>query len=111
VAGGGTNLNGAVCRAIEKMKTDSTTSEDRLNGIVLLSDGADTEAEISETKMFQTCLSASSEAASIKIFSIAFGATANPDALFRISQATGGALFTANAATIDQAYLKISAEQ
>ncbi len=111
VAGGGTNLNGAVCRAIEKMKTDSTTSEDRLNGIVLLSDGADTEAEISETRMFQTCLSASSEAASIKIFSIAFGATANPDALFRISQATGGALFTANAATIDQAYLKISAEQ
>ena len=111
VAGGGTNLNGAVCQAIEKMKADASSSEDRLNGIVLLSDGADTAGEVSETRMFQTCIPASAEVNGVKIFSIAFGAEANRDALFRISQATGGTMFTADAATVDQAYLKISAEQ
>ena len=111
VAGGGTNLNGAVCQAIAKMKADASSSEDHLNGIVVLSDGADTEGEVSETRMFQTCLPASAEANGIKIFSIAFGDSANLDALSRISKATGGAMFTADAATVDQAYLKISAEQ
>lgn len=111
VAGGGTNLNGAICQAVAKMKADASSPEDRLDGIVVLSDGADTEGEVSENRMFQTCLPASAEANGIKIFSIAFGDSANLDALSHISKATGGTMFTADASTVDQAYLKISAEQ
>lgn len=111
VSGGGTNLHGAVCRAAEIMKQNESASHDRLNGIVLLSDGADTAAQVSETRMFQSCLPSTSEAGGTKIFTIAFGEGANVDALNRISHVTGGASFVADAATIDQAYLKISAEQ
>lgn len=113
VSGGGTNLNAAICRAVETMNAKSTgdTTDSRLNGIVLLSDGADTIAEVTETRMFQSCIPASREAGGTKIFAIAFGEGANLDALTRISKATGGATFVADKATIDQAYLKISAEQ
>ena len=111
VSGGGTNLHGAVCRAVEIMKRQQSSSSDLLNGIVLLSDGADTAAEVSETRMFQTCLPSSSEADATKIFTIAFGEGANADALNRIAHVTGGAAFTADSSNIDQAYLKISAEQ
>lgn len=114
VSGGGTNLNAAVCRAIDIMKAKTASDSagiGRLNGIVLLSDGADTIAEVTETRMFQSCIPASNEASGTKIFTIAFGGEANFDALNRISRATGGATFVADPATIDQAYLKISAEQ
>ena len=109
VSGGGTNLNGAVCRTVEKMKAQPPGNW--LNGIVLLSDGADTSAEISENRMFQTCLPTSAEADGLKIFSIAFGEAANLDVLNRLSHNSGGAIFKADPNTINDAYLKISAEQ
>ena len=115
VSGGGTNLNGAVCRAVRKMQEDKDKrgryAANRLYGIVILSDGADTAGEVSEARMFQTCLPATVEASDTKIFTIAFGDGANLDALNRLSQVTGGVMFKADAKTIDQAYLKISAEQ
>ena len=59
VSGGGTNLHGAVCKTVQAMNERGGDATERLNGIVLLSDGADTTAEFSETRMFQTCLPAS----------------------------------------------------
>ncbi len=59
VAGGGTNLNAAICHAVEMMNAKSAgdvATAGRLNGIVLLSDGADTIAEVTDTRMFQTCI-------------------------------------------------------
>ncbi len=59
VAGGGTNLNAAICQAVEMMNAKSAGDVPRarrLNGIVLLSDGADTIAEVTDTRMFQTCI-------------------------------------------------------
>ena len=109
VSGGGTNFNGAVCRAVEIMKAQPEGNQ--LNGIVLLSDGADTSAEISENRMFQTCLPTSAEVDGIKIFTIAFGEAANHDVLNRLSHNSGGATFNADQNTINDAYLKISAEQ
>ena len=85
--------------------------ENRLYGIVVLSDGADTTGAISENRMFQTCLPSSAEAEGTKVFTIAFGDSANRDVLDRISRVSGGAAFSADTASIDQAYLKISAEQ
>jgi Ca-activated chloride channel homolog len=115
VAGGGTNLHGAVCAATRKMKdirrADQASGENRLYGIILLSDGADTAGEISENKMFQTCLPATLEADGTKVFTIAFGESASKGVLSRIANVTGGAMFPADAISIDQTYLKISAEQ
>ena len=111
VAGGGTNLNGAICRAVEIMKADSQSGGNVLRGIVVLSDGADTTAQISDTRMFQTCLPKGIESGGTKIFTIAFGNEANREVLSHIAQVTGGAAFSANQDNIGQAYLKISAEQ
>jgi len=113
VSGGGTNLNGAVCAAAEAMAKarKPESAESRLNGIVLLSDGADTAGAISETRMLQTCLPHSAEVDGTKIFAIAFGDGADREALNRIAHQTGGAVFAADPGTIDQTYLRISAEQ
>jgi Mg-chelatase subunit ChlD len=58
VAGGGTNLHGALCSAGRTMndlrQREGAAGENRLYGIVLLSDGADTNGEVSENRMFQT---------------------------------------------------------
>ncbi len=115
VAGGGTNLHGAVCAAASKMndikRADQASGENRLYGIILLSDGADTAGEISENKMFQTCLPATLEADGTKVFTIAFGESASKGVLSRIANVSGGATYDASAISIDQTYLKISAEQ
>ena len=115
VSGGGTNLHGALCLAARKMNQIRTakeaSGENRLYGIILLSDGADTTGVISENRMFQTCLPSSLETGGTKVFAIAFGASANRDVLGRIGQVTGGAMFDADAESIDQTYLKIAAEQ
>jgi hypothetical protein len=61
--------------------------------------------------MFQTCLPAVIEANGTKVFTIAFGEGAGKGVLSRIAHVSGGAMFAANAISIDQTYLKISAEQ
>lgn len=115
VADGGTNLYGAVCAAAGKIndikRRDTAAGENRLYGIVVLSDGDDTSGEISETRMFQTCLPSTPEADGTKVFTIAFGKDANRDLLGRMGQVSGGAMFEGDAASVDQAYLRISAEQ
>jgi Ca-activated chloride channel homolog len=115
VSGGGTNLHGAVCAAANKMnhirRTDQASGENRIYGIIVLSDGADTIGEISENKMFQTCFPAALETDGTKFFTIAFGEGAGKGVLNRIAHVSGGAMFAANAVSIDQTYLKISAEQ
>ncbi len=115
VSGGGTNLHGAVCAAAKTMdeirRAGQASGENRLYGIILLSDGADSIGEISENKMFQTCLPTAIEADGTKVFAIAFGEGAGKNVLGRIANVTGGAMFPADAISIDQTYLKISAEQ
>lgn len=115
VASGGTNLNGAVCAAVAKMndarRSDQASGENRLYGVILLSDGADTVGEVSETRMLQTCLPTSVESEGTKVFAIAFGQEANRGTLDRIARASGGRMFESDPASIDQTYLKISAEQ
>jgi Mg-chelatase subunit ChlD len=115
VSGGGTNLHEAVCMAAVKMnlirRADKASSENRLYGIVLLSDGADTVGAVSENRMFQSCVPATLEADGTKFFTIAFGESAGKGVLSRIANVSGGAMFAANAVSIDQTYLKISAEQ
>lgn len=114
-ATGGTALYEAVCQATktinELREADLQAGDNRLYGIVLLSDGADTKGRPSENQMFATCLPTHAEADGVKIFPIAFGAEANQGLLKKIADVTGGRLFTANPDSIDKTYFTISAEQ
>ncbi|MBP8000917.1 MAG: VWA domain-containing protein [Chloroflexi bacterium] len=115
VAGGNTALYDAVCTASELVNSqrqeDIQNGETRLYGIVLLSDGEDTVGRVSEGLMFSTCLPANAEADGVKIYPIAFGASADESVLSRMARVTGGRLFTADAASISNVYISISAEQ
>jgi Ca-activated chloride channel family protein len=115
IAGGGTNLNGAICRAAEVMRRevaeDESHGENRVYGIVLLSDGADTRGEVSDTRMFSECLKTDAETEGFKVFAISFGDEAPADVLVHLADQTHGALFRATPESIGSTYLKISAEQ
>ncbi|MGL4609007.1 MAG: VWA domain-containing protein [Trueperaceae bacterium] len=112
IEGGSTNLYGAVCEAIEEMNLlKDSRNENRLYGIVLLSDGEDTVEQVTENQMFATCLPANAEADGIKIFPIAFGEDADTDVLSRIAAVTAGQMFKADPASIANVYVSISAEQ
>jgi len=113
LAGGSTALHAAVCQATQLIKElrVADVGENRLYGIVLLSDGDDTLGRPTENQMFATCLPSSAEADGVKIFPIAFGEGANKRLLKRVAEVTGGTLLTATPESIAKIYLKISAEQ
>ncbi|MCC6606059.1 MAG: VWA domain-containing protein [Anaerolineae bacterium] len=115
VANGNTALYESVCTAVQTATTlqsdDLAAGENRLYGIILLSDGEDTVGNVTENQMFATCLPANAEADGVKIFPIAFGEAADQDVLNRIANVTGGRLFTADPSSISNVYLSISAEQ
>ena len=115
IADGSTALYDAVCQATTLMKglqqTDLQAGENRLYGIILLSDGEDTVGHPSKNQMFTICLPNQAEADGIKIFPIAFGGDADEATLKRMADVTGGSMFTANPDSIDRVYLRISAEQ
>lgn len=96
----------------EEQAKDRIASDNRLYGIVLLSDGEDTMNQVSETRMFQTCLGTGAEGQDgPKMYVISFGGDTDIELLRRLAQETNGVLFTADPASIDATYLKISAEQ
>jgi Ca-activated chloride channel family protein len=113
---GGTALHDGVCRArnilAREMAKDEAAGENRLYGIVLLSDGADTSSAITESEMFLGCMRAPEEGSDPpKVFVVAFGDGADLALLKRLASETRGAVFSADAASIGGAYLKIAAEQ
>jgi Ca-activated chloride channel family protein len=115
VAEGDTNLNAAVCRATQMIaaeaERDRAAGDNRLYGIVLLSDGMDTVGEISATRMFQTCLKTKEGQEGPKLFVISFGEGTDVETLTRLAAESNGAIFQADPKSIGQAYLRISAEQ
>jgi Ca-activated chloride channel family protein len=115
-ADGGTALHEAVCRAAnyarEEQARDRAAGENRLYGIVLLSDGKDTASAISANQMMTTCLQADSEDSDdLRVFVLAFGSDVDGPLMDRLARETGGMRFDAAANSVGNAYLKISAEQ
>lgn len=115
IAESGTALYESVCKAAETMaqlrRADQAAGDNRLYGVVLLSDGQNTSGNVSENQMFATCLPADVEAQGVRINTIAFGADADEAVLTRIAEVTGGKMFKADPESIDKIYLNISAEQ
>ena len=113
-AKGNTRLYDTVCQAVytiqEARLADIAAGENRLYGVVVLSDGEDTYSDKTEADMFN-CLPSGEDVTGVKVFTIAYGEDADEDLLLRIATRTNGKTYTGDPETIDQIYLAISSEQ
>jgi Ca-activated chloride channel family protein len=113
-ANGDTLLYDVICRAVEDISdqrtTDQSAGEQRLYGVVVLSDGEDSGSRLTENDMFN-CLPSGEDVDGIKVFTIAFGKDANNEVLQRIATRTNGRMFEGDPETIKTVYEAISAEQ
>jgi Ca-activated chloride channel family protein len=111
---GNTALYDVICQAQELIDAakaeDEASGENRLYGVVVLSDGEDTNSSKTESDMFR-CLPSGEDVVGVKVFTIAYGDDADEDLLLRIANRTNGRTFTGNPDTIEEIYLEISAEQ
>lgn len=93
----GTPLYDAVLTAYEAMSARAEPG--RINAIVVLSDGEDTDSTTSLDSLIAKIGKSSKEGgddAPVRIFTIAYGEGADPTALQRIADATGGQMFDAS---------------
>jgi Ca-activated chloride channel family protein len=93
----GTPLYDAVLTAYEAMSERAEPG--RINAIVVLSDGEDTDSTTSLDSLIAKIGKSSKEGgddAPVRIFTIAYGEGADPTALQRIADATGGQMFDAS---------------
>jgi Ca-activated chloride channel family protein len=93
----GTPLYDAVSQAYDAMSERAQAG--RINAIVLLSDGVDTDSSISLDSLVAKLNAASREGgndAPVRIFAIAYGQDADQGALGRIAAASGGQVFDAS---------------
>jgi Ca-activated chloride channel family protein len=82
----------------------------RLYGIVLLSDGDDTNSERNESDMLE-CVPVTESAEGVKVFTVAYGDEANVDLLTRVANRTGAKFYEGNPDNIDEILLEILYEQ
>lgn len=93
----GTPLYDAVLKAYDTMRARAQPG--RINAIVLLTDGEDTDSDVSLDSLLARLGKTTKEAgdsAPVRVFAIAYGAEADKTALKRIAEATGGQLFDAS---------------
>jgi Ca-activated chloride channel family protein len=113
-ARGNTRLHDAVCHAVKQANNLQTAGESageqRLYGVVLLSDGRDTRSQLSESQMFD-CSPSGETAEGIKIFTIAYGSGADEELLEQIAVQTNGRFYNGDPDNIEEVYRSISFEQ
>lgn len=93
----GTPLYDAIASAYDAMVARAEPG--RINAIIVLSDGQDTDSRMSLDSLIARIAPTSAEtsdAARVRIFPIAYGEDADAGALRRIADATGGQLFDAS---------------
>lgn len=93
---GGTPMYDALNTAYDFMLQQAEPG--RINAIILLSDGQDTDSSLSLDSLLINLNSKSegSTTSPVRIFTIAYGDGADKDVLSRISEATGGQMFDAS---------------
>jgi len=105
----GTPLYDAIAAAYDEMKDRAEPG--RINAIVVLSDGQDTDSTTSLDSLLAKIGRSSREgndSAPVRIFPIAYGEGADTSALRRIAEATGGQWFDASdAAKIDLVFASV----
>lgn len=108
-ADGGTSLYDATLMAmdlIEKHKKES--KEQKLYGVVVLSDGKDTASRKRQSDLFDL-MPATESADGTRIFTVAYGNEADEDLLKQISSRSNALFLKGDAGNIDKIYHQISA--
>jgi Ca-activated chloride channel family protein len=112
---GYTALYRAVCDATkhaEQLKqADLAAGEERLYGIVVLSDGMDNVSGMELQDFLSSCLPSGEYVAGIRVYTIVYGNDADQKVLQEIADQTNGKMFVSGVDNIREIYLSISAEQ
>jgi Ca-activated chloride channel family protein len=107
--GGGTAFRDATAEAYEKVDARAGTG-DRINALVVLTDGEDTDSSRSLESVVDELSSQGDSASQVRVFTIAYSATAEgaADALKQIAEASGGQYYEGGTEDIELVYRSIS---
>ena len=107
VASGETALYDAVGRAVDRLRR--LDDETRINAVVVLSDGGDTTSTTDSNDLIGRLKARSeSEGLSVRVFTIAYGASANRTVLQEIADASGGRAAAPEPREVQQVYRAIA---
>jgi Ca-activated chloride channel family protein len=108
IADGGTAIYDATDAAVAQVKKLADTS--RINAVVLLTDGEDTDSSKSLDAVLRTLEAQGDSARRVRVFTIAYSAGAQGAAenLARIADASGGKSYTGDTDDIETVYRSIS---
>lgn len=113
-AQGNTALHQVVITALDRMdeiqKQDVANGENRLYGIVLLTDGKNEISGGPSEADLLSKLPAGDQPGGVKLFTISYGADANKDLMKTLANRTNGKMFEGTPQNIRSVYLSISAE-
>lgn len=106
---GGTAFRDATARGFEKVEALAGT-EDRINAVVVLTDGDDTDSSRSLESLVRELSSQGDSATQVRVFTIAYSPTAEgaADALEKIAEASGGQYYEGETENIELVYRSIS---
>jgi Ca-activated chloride channel family protein len=107
---GKTALYDAVEVAFNKVKAEQKDVRDRATAVVVLTDGEDTDSKLKLDALLKT-IRFDPEGSATRIFTIAYGADANPGVLKRIAEATRALQFEGTPDNIRRVFKKIYEEQ
>lgn len=113
-AQGSTALHQVVITALDRMdeiqKEDVANGENRLYGIVLLTDGKNEISGGPSEADLLSKLPSGDQPGGVKLFTISYGADANKDLMKTLANRTNGKMFEGNPQNIRSVYLSISSE-
>ncbi len=108
IADGGTAVYDAAARGVEDVRR--LKDRDRINAVVLLTDGEDTDSSLDADEVVRRVAAQGDSEDQVRVFTIAYSAEAGgaADALRRIARASGGQDYTGDTDDIETVYRSIS---
>lgn len=106
---GGTAFRDATGQAFEEVEARAAAG-DRINAVVVLTDGDDTDSSRSLDSVVHELTSQGDSSTQVRVFTIAYSATADgaADALKKIAEASGGQYYEGETENIELVYRSIS---
>jgi Ca-activated chloride channel family protein len=108
IADGGTAIYDATANGVETVK--ALNDKERINAVVLLTDGEDTDSDRTIDEIEQELEAQGDSSSRVRVFTIAYsaGAEGAADGLRRIAEASGGKAYEGNTEDIEAVYRSIS---
>jgi Ca-activated chloride channel family protein len=107
MAGGGTSLYDAIAKAYDETAARNAKDPKRIHAVVVMTDGKDESSHHYSLADLQIHLNA--ETSPVKVFTIGYGDSADPEVLKRIADAGQGSFARGTAENIVQVYQDVAA--